>query len=264
MRPRTRPLGGQETVIILVLVDVVFGAFVAFQLAYLFGGLDTLTAVGMTYSNYARRGFFELVAAACLAGGLLVVLEIGTRERGRAYVTAALVLAALTLVVLASAWLRLDLYQQAYGWTELRFYVAAAIIALGAALAMGSVLLVRDRMRWLGHGLVVVGLGALVAVNLLAPAAFVVERNVARVLNPSLVPEDGWPGLDTEYFGALGDDAVPALVEALPALPGRYQAQTLRVLEGRRTLLTTDPALTSPAAWNLARERARAALARLP
>ena len=66
----TRPLGGQETVIILLLVDVVFGAFVAFQLAYLFVGLDTLTAVGMTYSDYARRGFFELVAAACLAGGL--------------------------------------------------------------------------------------------------------------------------------------------------------------------------------------------------
>jgi peptidoglycan/LPS O-acetylase OafA/YrhL len=134
-------------------------------------------------------------------------------------VTAALVLASLTLVVLASAWLRLELYQQAYGWTELRFYVAAAIVALGAGLAVGTVLLVRDRMRWLGHGLVVVGLGALIAVNLLAPAAFVAERNVARVLDPSLVPEDGSARLDTEYFSALGDDAIPVLVEALPALP---------------------------------------------
>ena len=231
-RARTRPLGGQEVVIILVLVDIVFGAFVALQLAYLFGGLDTLTAVGMTYSDYARRGFFELIAAACLAGGLVIALELATRGRSRAYVAAALVLAALTLVVLASAWLRLDLYQQAYGWTELRFYVAAAIVALGAALAVGSVLLVRDRMRWLGHGLVAVGLGALIAANLLAPAAFVAERNVARVLDPSLVPEDGWPGLDTEYFSALGDDAIPVLVEALPALPDPYGAQTLRVLAG--------------------------------
>ena len=119
-------------------------------------------------------------------------------------------------------------------------------------------------MRWLGHGLVLVGLGALIAVNVLAPAAFVVERNVARVLDPALVPEDGWPGLDTDYFGALGDDAVPVLVEALPALPEPYRTATLRVLKDRRALLTTDPALTSPAAWNVARERARAALAQLP
>ena len=144
-------------------------------------------------------------------------------------------LAALTLVVLASAWLRLDLYQQAYGWTELRFYVAAAIVALGAALA---------RWRCSSSAIGCAGSAmaswssaseALIAVNLLAPAAFVAERNVARVLDPSLVPEDGWPGLDTEYFGALGDDAVPVLVEALPALPEPYRAQTLRVLQDRRT-----------------------------
>jgi len=264
VRARSRPLGGQESVVILLLVDLVVGAFVAFQLAYLFGGLDTLAVIGMTYSDYARRGFFELVAAACLAGGLVVVLEIATRERSRSYVTAALVLASLTLVVLASAWLRLELYQQAYGWTELRFYVAAAIVALGAGLALGTVLLVRDRMRWLGHALVVVGLGALIAVNLLAPAAFVAERNVARVLDPSLVPEDGSGRLDTGYFSALGDDAIPVLVEALPALPEPYRTETLRVLAVRLELLSTDPTWTSPAAWNLARERAKAALAQLP
>ena len=47
----------------------IVGLFVGLQIAYLFGGLDTLVAAGMTYSDYARRGFFELVAAACLAGG---------------------------------------------------------------------------------------------------------------------------------------------------------------------------------------------------
>ena len=54
--------------------------FVGLQVAYLFGGLDTLVAAGMTYSDYARRGFFELVAAACLAGGG----GRGARDDGRA------------------------------------------------------------------------------------------------------------------------------------------------------------------------------------
>ena len=261
---RRKPLGQPEAVTVLVLVDLVAGAFVASQLAYLFGGLDTLAAAGMTYSDYARRGFFELVAAACLAGGLVVVLEIAAAGRSVAYVAAALALAVLTLIVLASAWLRLDLYQQAYGWTELRFYVAAAIVTLGVGIAFGGILLVRDHMRWLGHGLVAIGFVALLALNVLAPAAFVAERNVARLLDQSLVPPDGWLGLDTSYLGFIGDDAIPVLVRALPQLPEPYRTQTWAILDARAIELTADPAWTSPAAWNLSRLRAAEALATLP
>jgi len=262
--PRAKPLGSPEAIVILVLVDLVSGVFVALQVAYLFGGLDTLAAAGMTYSDYARRGFFELVAAACLAGGLLVALEIATAGRTRAYLAAALVLVGLTLVVLVSAWLRLELYQQAYGWTELRFYVAAAIVTLGLALAFGGFLLVRDRMRWLAHGIAVIGLVSLLTLNALAPAAFVATRNVERAVDSSLVPQDGWVGLDTGYLGALGDDAVPVLVDALPRLDAPRRSEVLAQLLERRRELTTDPARTSPAAWNLSRERAKAALATLP
>ena len=261
---RSRPLGAPEAVVILVLVDLVSGVFVALQVAYLFGGLDTLAAAGMTYSDYARRGFLELVAAACLAGGLLVALEIATARRTRSYLAAALILVGLTAVMLGSAWLRLDLYQQAYGWTELRFYVAAAIVTLGVALAFGAVLLVRDRMRWLAHGLAAIGVVALLALNVLSPAAFVAERNVARVVDPSLVPPDGYAGLDTGYLGALGDDAIPVLVAALDGLDEPYRSEVAAQLHARRQELTTDPAWTSPAAWNLSRERARAALATMP
>jgi hypothetical protein len=53
-------------------------------------------------------------------------------------------------------------------------------------------------------------------------------------------------------------------VVALPRLAEPERAATLHELERRRVELTTDPAWTSPAAWNLARERARAALSTLP
>jgi signal transduction histidine kinase len=260
---RRMRLGGPEALIVLGLVDLVSGTFVALQIAYLFGGIDTLAAAGMTYSDYARRGFFELVAAACLAGGLLVALEIAIVARTRAYLAAALVLVVLTVVVLASAWLRLDLYQLAYGWTELRFYVAAAIVALAIALGLGAGLMVLDRVRWLGHGLVAVGLVSLLGLNAIAPAAFVADRNVQRVVHPELVPADGWVGLDTGYLGALGDDAIPVLVEAVTLLPEPYRGEVLGQLRGR-ALELSEPAWTSPAAWNAARDRARAALADLP
>src|SRR5204862_151791 len=64
-------LGGVEALVLLIAIDAVFALFVALQAAYLFGGLDTLSVTGMTYSDYARRGFFELVTVALLAGGLI-------------------------------------------------------------------------------------------------------------------------------------------------------------------------------------------------
>ena len=102
-------LGSTEALVILIVLDLVVGLFVSLQVAYLFGGQDTLVAAGMTYSDYARRGFFELVAAACLAGAVVVALETTVVRRDRPYLVALLALLALTGVVLVSAALRLRL-----------------------------------------------------------------------------------------------------------------------------------------------------------
>jgi hypothetical protein len=260
--PLAPRLGATEALTILVAVDILFAIFVSLQVAYLFGGLDTLAAGGITYSNYARRGFFELVAVTCLAGGLVVALHAIVAERTRAFVGAAIGLALLTFVILASAALRLSLYQDAYGWTELRFYIDATIAWLGLGIVAAVVLLVRDRMRWLVHAMTVAAVVILVAVNLVGAQRHVADANVARLLNPSLVPPDGRRGLDLYYVLTLGDDAVPAIVAALPALSDEDRAWAMSDLEDRWRDLQR-PAAASWPAWNMARERARAALATL-
>ena len=249
---------------VLVAVDLVVGLFVGLQLAYLFGGSDTLDAGGMKYIDYARRGYFELVAAAALAGGILVGLEYQVVRRTRAYVALAVALVGLTIVVLASAALRLQLYQDAYGWTELRLYVAVSIAAMAVTLGSLAVFLATDRTRWLGHVMAVIGLVSLVGLNVLAPAAFVAERNIARIIDPSLVPPDGEASLDADYLEVLPDDAIPALVAALPALPASESHRLRGQLRIRADRMAREDAFTSPFAWNLGRERAKAALATLP
>jgi two-component system sensor histidine kinase BaeS len=173
-------------------------------------------------------------------------------------------LLALTAVVLVSAALRLRLYQDAYGWTELRLYVLTTILTLATALALMTGLALAGRMRWLGHGLAVIGVVALVGLNVMAPSAFVAARNIERVIDPSLVAPGGHAGLDAGYLGVLPDDAVPILVAALPSLPATQRQDVIDLLKRKRAVLATDPASASPAAWNLGRERAREALATLP
>ena len=256
----TGPAGRTEALVVLAAVDALFALFVGLQLAYLFGGRDTLAVAGLTYSDYARRGFFELVIVAVLAIGLVVVVDRFVRRRSRALVAASVVLLGFTAVVLASAYLRLRLYQDAYGWTELRFYVLTTIGFLALALVATAVLLLRDKIAWLGHVLVVGGVTIVVALAAIGPVGFIADRNLERALDPSLVPAGGRTGLDAAYVASLGDDAVPALVATYRRLPAADAGLVGQALARRWAALRDDPAKDDPAAWNLGRARARAAL----
>jgi hypothetical protein len=170
------------------------------------------------------------------------------------------VLLGLTAVVLVSAFVRLRLYQSMYGWTELRFVVLVAIAWLAVALAVAAGLLLTRRTPWTLHAL---GIGVLVAVggmNIVGPQAFVTERNLERAIDPSLVPEGGRTGLDTEYLVELGDEAVGPVVAAWARLGTPDRDALAPALGRRRDQLATDPTLQGWPAWNLTRERARSAL----
>ncbi len=262
-RPGRFRIGHLEALVVLVLVDLLFAAFVALQVAYLFGGLDTLAAAGLTYADYARRGFFELLAAAALAAAVVATLDARVRRRSRGFVVAALALLALTGITLVSSFLRLRLYQDAYGWTELRFWVLLSIGWLAVALVAVGVLVVLGRSSRLVHVLGALGVAGMLVANVIGPQGFVAARNLERAVDPSLVPVGGRAGLDGAYLSTLGDDAVPAMVAALPDLAGPDRLAVQAHLEERRRELATDAAVAGWPAWNLAREQARAALATL-
>jgi hypothetical protein len=251
-RPR---MGTTETLTVLAALNAVFLAFVVLQATYLFGGRDTLTETGLTYAEYARRGFFELLAVAFLVGALVLAAESFVRERSLPYRVALIGLVGMTLVVLASAFLRLRLYQDAYGWTELRFYVLAAIfwLAIGAVMAVATIL--ANRSGWLVHGLVVLAVLFGLAFNLVGPVRLVAEENVKLYRAQRLAD-----GLDFEYLISLGSDAVPAATEAFSGWSRPIPPLWLEELAGSSGL--SDPGNETWQAWNLSREKARELLGR--
>ena len=259
-RPAGWRLGNTEALTVLLAVDATFIGFVALQGAYLFGGLDTMQAVGMTYSDYARRGFFELVTVAALANALVVAIDRLIARRSMELLVASIGLVVLTGAVLASAALRLRLYQEAYGWTELRLYVIATMFVLGLSLTALVVALATDRVRRIWHVVVAAALVVGLGMNLIGPVRFITEQNVARLIDPALVPETGSSGLDAYYLASLGDDAVPGLVQALALLDGDEGEHLRSELRFRLRALREDPARNAWQAWNAGRHEARAAL----
>jgi hypothetical protein len=207
----------------------------------------------MTYAEYARRGFFELLFVAFLVAGLILGLEGFIAHRSRAYVAAAITLVVLTVVILGSSLLRLRLYQEAYGWTELRFYVLAAIawLAIGAVAAV--VTLATNRTKWLLHVMVILAVVFGVGFNLIGPVRFIAEQNVARAVDPSLVPPGGESGLDVFYLSSLGTDADIVMTESLPDLPEPARSEVQSVLEITADDLASNPYLGAWQGWNLSR-----------
>ena len=253
-----RLLGAEPVTVALIAIDLLFAAFVALQLAYLFGGRDTLQASGIAYSAYARRGFFELVGVAALVGGILFTFDLLVRAHGRLYVGAALTLVALTAVVLVSAATRMTLYQQAYGWTELRLYVYAGIAFIAIVLAILAAAVLARRMEWVVSALVGAALAVALGVNAIGPSGLVAAANIERSVDPAWLPGDAIRDLDLTYLISLGDGAVPAIVERLPALPILERERlrgALRMVDATRHLPPGWPS------WNWDRTRAWALLA---
>lgn len=253
-------LGEDTATVALVVIDVLFAAFVVLQIAYLFGGRDTLDAAAITYSAYARRGFFELIAVVVLVGGLLLGLELLVRRRGRRYVTAAVALLLLSGAVLVSAYYRLELYQRAYGWSELRLYAFAAIAFLAAALAIFAWSVLRARMAFVAPPLVAAAVAVGLCVNVVGPSAHIARANLDRVIDPTGLPDDAHRPLDVWALWSLGDGAISEIVARYDVLPERERKRVFDVLHGhtRWRDLSRGPDWR---AWNLDRERARAALA---
>ena len=74
-------LGFTESAIVLGSVALLFAIFVVIQFQYFFGGQANIHIDGYTYSEYARKGFGELIAVAFFS--LLLILGFGAITKRR-------------------------------------------------------------------------------------------------------------------------------------------------------------------------------------
>jgi hypothetical protein len=240
---RRASLGATEIAIVLGALDLLFAAFVAVQARYLFGGQALVEArAHLSYAQYARHGFFELVAVSVLVLPVVLAANALARDRVKLVRTLSALLVALELVVAASALERLRLYQHEYGLTELRLYASGVVLWLAVVFVWLCATTLRGRGRF-AIGALVLGFAATAGLNVVNPDGLIARTNVTR------------PHVDVRYLGTLSDDAVPELLQRLPSLPPRLR----RVLA--QELVVRSEAGGGLLAWNASRARARGLLA---
>ncbi len=202
-------LGFTEASIILGGVIALFSAFVLIQVEYFFFGQANITQQGFTYSEYARRGFGELVVVAVfcivLIKGLSEISKVTSSNQKKGFSALTTGLVALVLVILVSAFQRLYLYEAAYGFSRSRAYAHVFIIWLGLLLVSLAVMEIIDRQRAFANIALAVLLGFTVSLNLLNVDKFIANKNINRVVQGGQ--------LDASYLSTLSSDAIPTLVK---------------------------------------------------
>ncbi|HET7459486.1 MAG TPA: DUF4173 domain-containing protein [Gemmatimonadaceae bacterium] len=250
-------LGVIEVGVVLGALDALFLLFVVVQIRYLFGGAAHVqSTAGVTYAEYARRGFFELVWVTALTLGLLLGANGALRrERPRdeiVFRALAWTLLSLLGVVMLSAMQRMRLYQSAYGLTETRFYATVCMIWLAVVLAWFAATVLRGRgtPQFAFGGLVSAWL-ALAVLDVANPDAIIARNNLARL-------ERG-ANFDATYVSTLSGDAVPVVVEQVLALGAKIPEADRCALELSVAEWRTTSRDDSWRRWNASRASARLA-----
>ena len=213
--------------------------FLLAQAAAFFGGHDYIQrTTGLTYAEYVHQGFAQLTVATVLT--LLVVWaasrKVGESSADRWWLRGSLgALCLLTLVVVASALHRMDLYQDAYGFTQLRLLVDVFEAWLGLVVVGVIVAGIGLRGWWLPRMALLTGAGALLALAIANPDAWIAQHNVERYESTGKI--------DYAYLRSLSLDAAPTLSALPPA-------------EAACALGDSSPERDDWAGWNLSRARA--------
>ncbi len=243
-----------QSVIILGAVNLVFLAFVIVQFQYFFGGQSNVVIDGYTFAEYARNGFNELVGVTVISLALLFALTSVTKRetasQRRSFSVLGTLLVLLVVVILISAFQRLLLYENAYGFTRIRLQTHILMIWLGVLLVATLVLELINKPRLIGLAALLVAFGFGLTLNIINPDAMITKLN----LQPNYTVQE----LDAQYLTTLSSDAIPVLVKAFlnTDFPSNTHDKVGAVLACRREELKQDRQDSSWQSFHFSRNQA--------
>ncbi len=205
---KQRKLFLDPTVIIttLILTNAVYGVFSYVQFAYLFGAISYTLPSTFTYAEYARRGFAELVIVTIINFAILIFAVTYVNKEAKRIFTAVrallCMLVVFTFVILVSAFYRMTLYEQAYGFTYLRIFVQAFMVMLFFLFIVNIIYIWVPKLP-IVKSYFIIALAVYIALNFANVDVIIAKNNLARYRSIQQI--------DLAYLKGLSWDAMPEL-----------------------------------------------------
>ncbi len=183
-------------IVVTGLLSIPYLLFVVIQIIYLFPGTLTLPS-GYTYAQYAREGFFQLLAVCVINLGIVLICLHLFRE-SKVLKCLLLTLSGCTFIMIFSSALRMILYIDTYALTFLRVFVLWSLAVIFLLMAGVTTFIFYHRFPLLRYGVTVVTVCYL-ALSFAHPDYFIARYNLSR-------------DCDREYLCSLSADAAPVIL----------------------------------------------------
>lgn len=221
---------------VLVILDILFIVFVSFQFGYLFSGMSL--PKNMSYSEYARSGFFELCTASVVSFVIIMFCIAFAKRRENKSFSQSLklfltIFIACNYVIAASAIFRMIAYILVHDLTVKRVMVTWLIVLISLCF-FGFIIKIWNMKFNIVNYVAVIVISMTVLLNTVNLNAVIAEYNVnmhIKSLSTSKVRE-----VDVEYLGKLGPSAAKATAKLLES--GHYtEEQVFKILKKQKEAL---------------------------
>ncbi len=201
-----------ESMTVLILVELLFLAFIAIQFFYLFGGKSYVWGIDeyITYSEYAKSGFYELIKVSIVSFLLIYAIDnsskIETLKEKKIFRFLSAGLFIEISIILFSALKRILLYIDGYGLTLSRFLAFALLFWIFCVFLffLRKIYLEKKNSVFIST-VFALSVATWLGINILNPDALIAKINLRRFAEGKQI--------DPYYFSHLSDDAIPEIVK---------------------------------------------------
>lgn len=195
------PIVGITFTSVLAFIYLIYSGI---QILYLFIGIENGLPEGITYSSYARTGFWELLFVSIINFGIvLICVYLFTENKILKIILT--IISMCTFVMIFSAAYRMCMYVEVYHLTFLRILVLWFLFLLTLIMA-GTVLSIYRKQFSLFRYITLVTACCYIVFSLARLDYWIAKYNVEHM------QEIGWEDLNHLLYG-LSDDAAPVITE---------------------------------------------------
>lgn len=212
--PKLRIMSGVSTVSALSAFCLIYFLYIALQANYLFSAIRGTLPASFTYAEYARRGFFELVAVVFVNFCVIAFAVVFTKRQDEnsaakgqfpAYCRVpAVLLIACTLLLVVTAVSKMILYIGFYGLTPLRVYTSWFLLLLFFFTLFMLAKLFTPAFNY-SRACAVFAVVFYLALNFANPDSLIARYNIGQYKITGK--------LDTATLSRLSDSAVPEIIK---------------------------------------------------
>lgn len=226
--------------VLLTVLNVVYVLFDVIQIKSL---LFHSVGNAITYAEYARQGFFELMFVSIINISI-ILLSKNYKNKDKKYINVmSLIMVFLTFIIIVSAFMRMYLYEQAYGYTLLRLLVYITLIT-EVILLVPTIKYILNPNTKIVRDYMVIIISVYTVINFINIDSVIAKKNIDRYYDNKKI--------DLLYLENYSADNIPCLIEFYKNTKDKEIKKELKIY-----FKSFGISMDGFQEWNLAKERAK-------